>query len=306
MIMKQKRFDWGIAIGIVLLLGFITIAILTLLGPATGSVFSNVVSNYSPGSYPGIQENSPSEVEPVAAVNPDEQMAVLLVTDRMIIRNGELYLLVKDTRQAVSRVAQIADVHGGYVLSSAVSGEGKQISADLTITVRADQFDAALGDLQGVALQVQSQRATGEDVSAEYVDLESQLRNLQATQTRLRTFLDDSATVTEALDVNEQLANIEGQIEQVKGRMNYLEEHAALSTIMIHLSMPQAPAPTPTQAPWALRPAIDRSIKVQAGLAHFLVEAVVWLIIVLGPYAVLAAFAAYGLRLWLNRKHSTP
>jgi len=304
--MKQKRFDWGIAIGIVLLIGFAAIAILTLLGPAVGNVFSNVVSSCCPEGYPASQGSSPSEVEPVAAVNPDEQTAVLFTTDRMIIRNGELDLLVKDTHQAVSRVAQIADVHGGYVLSSALSGEGKQISADLTITVRADQFDAALDDLQGIALQVQSQRATGEDVSAEYVDLDSQLRNLQATQTRLRTFLDESATVTEALDVNEQLASIEGQIEQVKGRMNYLEEHAALSTIMIHLSMPQAPAPTPTPAPWALRPAIDRSIKVQAGLAHFLVEAVVWLVIVLGPYAIIAAFAAYGFRLWLNKKQSNP
>ena len=82
------------------------------------------------------------------------------------------------------------------------------------------------------------------------MDLQSQLVNLEATRARIQEFLSDAKSVDEALRVNQELANIEAQIEQIKGRMNYLTDRSAFSTITINLE-PEFPilTPTPTSTP---------------------------------------------------------
>ena len=104
--------------------------------------------------------------------------------------------------------------------------------------------------LRGLAVQVLDENATGEDVTDQYVDLQSQLVNLEATRARIQEFLQDAKSVDEALRVNQELANIEAQIEQIKGRMNYLTDRSAYSTITINLE-PEFPVltPTPTSTP---------------------------------------------------------
>ncbi|HPD42084.1 MAG TPA: DUF4349 domain-containing protein, partial [Anaerolineae bacterium] len=94
-------------------------------------------------------------------------------------------------------------------------------------------------------------QCSGQDVTDEYVDLQSRLGNLEATRDRIRTFLDQAQTVDEALRVNEQLAAVEAQIEQVKGRMVYLRERSAYSTITVQLDpeLPSAPEVTPVPTP---------------------------------------------------------
>ena len=91
--------------------------------------------------------------------------------------------------------------------------------------------------LRGLAVKVVDETAAGDDVTEQYVDLQSQLTNLEATRARIQEFLKDAKTVDEALRINQELANIEAQIEQIKGRMNYLNDRSAYSTITINLSL---------------------------------------------------------------------
>ena len=125
--------------------------------------------------------------------------------------------------------------------------------------VPVDEFERSLRRLRELAVRVLDENASGEDVSDEYVDLESRLKNLEATRDRIRQFLEQAKTVEEALKVNEQLSKVEEEIETVQGRMNYLSDRAAFSTITVNLE-PELPeltpsptpttTPTPTPAPW--------------------------------------------------------
>lgn len=173
-------------------------------------------------------------------------------TNRKIIKNGEMRLLVKDTDVAIDRSTQIITDLGGYIVSSRTWYDdyfGNSLKyATLTIGIPVDQFERALQRFRDLSIRVLDENASGEDVTDQYVDLQSQLENLEATRARIQEFLNDAKTVDEALRINQQLSDIEGQIEQIKGRMNYLSNRAAFSTITVNFE-PELPILTPTPTP---------------------------------------------------------
>lgn len=231
---------------------------------------------------------------------------------QMVIKNGEIALLVQDTHTAIDQVTQIAVDNGGYVLTSQASQDTRGVTnATITIAVRADQFETALRRLREIALDVQSETSTGQDVSSEYVDLNSRLTNLEATRDRIAKLLDSAKTVDEALTINQQLSDIEGQIEQVKGRMNYLTGRSAFSTITVTLNqkVDATPTPTPTLTPtptstpiWSLGPTIKDATSAQLDLFHMLLTLAVWIVLVPGPYLVVAGIGFWGFSLWTRRR----
>jgi hypothetical protein len=98
--------------------------------------------------------------------------------------------------------------------------------------------------------QVTDESASGQDVTDEYVDLNSRLTNLLATQERLRSFLGEANKVSEILDINEELKEVEEELEIIQGRMTFLVDRAAVSTIDLTI-VPLIPTPTPTATPTA-------------------------------------------------------
>jgi hypothetical protein len=336
---RWPRFNFATAALIVVLVFVFGVAGLTLLGPAVGNVFSSTTANLDSGYVPdGEGAALPTAVAmmptvpPVIGVPPGASPTAMGLPgtplpaataahqagggggggggptpapvqpqERMIIKNGEMRLLVEDTDIAIDQVTQIAADNGGYVLSSQAWSVGWGKSASMTIAVEAENFDLVMRRLRDISLEVLHESASGQDVSAEYVDLQSRLRNLESTRDRLRAFLEEAQTVQEALAVNQELANIEAQIEQVVGRMTYLSGRAAFSTINISLEMPAptptptlTPTPTPTPAPWSLGPKFQQATETQVRTFHSLTEALTWIVIVPGPYLVVLGLIGYG------------
>lgn len=185
-----------------------------------------------------------------ASANPDGPAAVQpgSPSNRKIIKDAELNLLVDQIVRAVDRATTIAANSGGYILSTELNTQGDGRTATVKLGVPSEAFEDVLRQLRAIALTVNWERATGTDVTSEYVDLQSQLTNLQATQARLRQFLDQAKTVEEALKVNAELSKIEGEIETIQGRINYLGNRSAYSTVTLYLEQ-MAPTPTVTPTP---------------------------------------------------------
>lgn len=97
------------------------------------------------------------------------------------------------------------------------------------------RFNEALQALRDLAVDVKSESTSGQDVTEEYVDLEARLRNLEASETQLLDLMKQAGTVEEILKVQQQLVNTREQIEQIKGRMQYLQESSALAYISVSL-----------------------------------------------------------------------
>jgi hypothetical protein len=237
------------------------------------------------------------------------QVGVSSQTQRLIIKNGEMRLLVVETNTAVGRVTQIVGDFGGYIISSREwfqewDGENYKF-ATYTFAVPVDQFERALGRLRNIAIRVLDEQASGEDVTQEFVDLESRLRNLEATRDRIRQFLDQADTVEEALRVNQELSNVEDQIEETRGRMNYLSGRAAFSTITVTLEpeLPEivptptpTPVPTATATPWSPGTTFNNASDTLSSAYQGIVNFAIWLFVVIVP--VLAPFALIGWGIW--------
>jgi len=251
--------------------------------------------------------------------NQSGDLTVIERSNRMIVKNADVRLTVKDTDLAIDRATQIIGDAGGYIVSSRVWYQdyyGNSLKyAAITIGVPVDEFEKVLSRLRGLALKVVDETAAGDDVTEQYVDLQSQLTNLEATRARIQEFLKDAKTIDEALRINQELANIEAQIEQIKGRMNYLSDRSAYSTITVNLEpefpvltpTPTAtPHPTATPIPWnpgqTFDDAKDTVSVAYQGIANFLI----WLVVVIIPIILPPALILWGLWKLMNRKVNKP
>jgi hypothetical protein len=247
--------------------------------------------------------------------NPSGDLTVIERSNRMIIKNADIRLMVKDTDIAIDRATQVIADAGGYIVSSRVWYQdyyGNNLKyATVTIGIPVDEFERALVKLRDLAVRVVDEVASGDDVTEQYVDLQSQLTNLEATRARIQEFLKDAKTVDEALRINQELANIEAQVEQIKGRMNYLNDRSAYSTITINFE-PEFPVltptptptaqPTATPIPWKPGDTFDEAKNTVTvayqGIANFLI----WVAVVIVPIFLPIGLILWGIWKLMNRK----
>lgn len=191
----------------------------------------------------GAAEPAPEQAEKPVGGNP--ALPLMAVTDpsRKIIKDATFLIEVESVPLAMSQVGATAAQAGGYVLETRTDGANvEQQGALVKVAVPVERFEESLQRIRETAAKVVSEQASGQDVSQEFVDAQSQLANLEATQARIREFLEQAETVEESLKVNAELSAIEGQISELKGRLQFLGQRAAFSTITVQLR--QSPEPT--------------------------------------------------------------
>lgn len=247
-----------------------------------------------------MMEEMPLATAPAPSVaSSGGQSGVQSASDRLIIKDAVMTLLVSDTDIAIERLTQAIGDMNGYTISSRIwyethFGESYKY-ATFTLGVPVDNFEPALQRLRNMSVQVLDETASGEDVTDQFIDLQSRLENLRATRDRIREFLDEAQTVKEALDVNQQLTEVEGQIEEIQGRINYLSDRAAFSTITVTLEpeLPDMPTPTPsptptatptpTPIPWTASETFQDATRTVSNAYKGIVNALIWLVVVVIP-----------------------
>lgn len=243
---------------------------------------------------------APAATPVAVAVNPPGVIPNPAV--RMIIKNAEMRLVVSSVDEALTRIeGLVADV-GGYILNSRTWFQNGEKYASLTFAVPSERFEETLGRLRRIGVKVADESTSGQDVSQEYVDLEARLANLEAAAARLREFLKEAKSVEEALQVEARLRELEGEIAQVKGRMNFLKGRSAYSLITVILEPPRpTPTPTPTPTPiiWDPGETFREATGVLGLLLRALVDLSIWMLVLGGPFILPAgaiAFVVYRLR----------
>ncbi len=214
------------------------------------------------------------------------------IGERMIIWTGDVSLIVKDAGESLEEVEAIAKDLGGYVVNSSSWYQEEQLRARLTIRVPAEEFDTAMARLKDLAIRVENRNVSTQDVTEEYTDLDSRLRNLEATETELLELLTEvrerTGKAEDILAVHREVSNIRGQIEQVKGRMQYLEKMTAMATINIEL-IPDALARPIVVAGWRPTGTVANALRTLVKTLQFVVDAAIWLIIYVLPTLVVIA-----------------
>ena len=283
----------SIAVSLLMLLGLVLSACAPAAMPTPAPMQREMASSGAAAPVaPAAAPAPPAADQAASSVNTNIKNPVSASpyqANRMIIKNGEMSLLVANTDRTIDQVTGVAVDSGGYIVSAKTWVQDGYKYATINMGVPSDQFEAVQRQLRTLAIEVLIDTSSGQDVSDEYVDLQSRLTNLEATRARIREFLDKATKVEEALQVNAQLSEIEGEIEQVKGRMQYLKDRAAYSTLLVNIEQQRptpTPYPTPTPTYWqpgeTLSDAGDALGEILRGLGDLLI----WLGVVAVPLAI--------------------
>lgn len=164
----------------------------------------------------------------------EQVQAQVSAKDRIIVRTVQMSLVASDVALAVDQVAAVAQELGGWVVGTDRSSRHHGF---VSVRVPAQRLDDAVMRLRGLAVEVVSESSTSEDVTDEYVDSQSILKTLRATEASMLQLIRRAATVEEALDVQRELVEVQAEIEVLLGRIKFLEQTAAFSLINVDLRL---------------------------------------------------------------------
>jgi hypothetical protein len=169
--------------------------------------------------------------------------------DRKVISNTSLALSVGDVGAAFNEAGRLARVNGGYTEKSSYTNpdnaDAKHRSASLTLRVPAAHYDELLASLRGISgAKVVSEGAKSTEITEQYTDLQSRMRNLERTEQSYLKLLEQAKSIQEILTVNDRLDNVRAQIEQIQGRLKVFDNLADLATVDLTIS-PLVPAQAP-------------------------------------------------------------
>jgi Tfp pilus assembly protein PilE len=240
------------SVAILALLGLAALVGFTGCGAERADVSITAARPYETTAAPATTTAGASFGEEVDAVNEEylssrytdrASAAALTVSEgasrQKIISDAQLEIEVEQGRfQTVFDQARLfADRYGGYLVSSSAYASGEEDSlksGTVAIRVPSTSFNQALGDA-GKLGTLKKQSLSTQDVTEEYVDLEARIKNSEANVNSLVALLEKAKTVDEILYVRSVLTDAQGELEQLKGRLRYLDERTSFSTITMSI-----------------------------------------------------------------------
>jgi hypothetical protein len=184
------------------------------------------------GSAEGGGEAAGDEAVPISQRSSGSVPAV----GPAIVQTAALGLAVprNEFDTTIRRARVIATGAGGFVVSSSASQGQDQRLVRGTLVVRIPEraYARVIEDLSDLGV-VEAREESGQDVSQELVDLEARIRHLEAVEIQLLGFLEQADSVADALTVQTELNRVQGELEQARGRLAYLDDQVAFATISL-------------------------------------------------------------------------
>jgi hypothetical protein len=214
--------------------------------------------------------------------------------ERKIIRNAEISIETDSPNDAQRKIAAIAEKHGGFVVTSESRenpGNNQQLPATtVTVVARvpAAKFGEAVEEIHRLGGRILREKISGQDVTEEYIDLEARIRTKRALEMQFLEIMKQARKVSDALEVQNQLAEVRTEIERLEGRRRFLENQSALSTITIALQTPAPIVAATTSGFWygvktAFGDGLDTAAEIVLGIIRFVIVMIPVLIFILLP-----------------------
>lgn len=258
--------------------------------------------DYATSEERGYYESMPEEESVEAA--PDVKSGIgesASMIERMVVYNADLDIAVESPEAAMEAVIDMAEEAGGFVVYSNISktytDSGAAVPrANITVRVPAGKLDSILAAIKNLtpnpADDVISENVSGEDVTAEYTDLTARLRNLESAEEALATLMEDAQDPEDVLAIFDELTYYRGEIEVVKGRMQYLEESVALSAITVNMRTKESLRPIEI-AGWEPKGTVKRAVEALISSGQFIADAAIWFGIYCLPFLIPLGIGVY-------------
>lgn len=217
-------------------------------------------------------------------------------TERMVIKTGSISLHVKDVVETVKNIANYSNQKGGYVVNSYILKEGIAPYAEITVRLPVKTFDAGLKDVSAMG-ELKNENVNGQDITEQYVDLESRLNNLKATEAQFLAIMIDAKKIPDILAVQRELNSVQQQIEMIQGQMKFLKSNSDLASLTVILSTdPNVLPATDETNVWKPLAVFKEAVRSLADAGKNVANVLIW-IAVFSPFWLLAILA-----IWLARR----
>jgi hypothetical protein len=223
----------------------------------------------------------------------EEQLA-----ERVVIRSANLSIVVPDPGASVKDISQLANEMGGFVVSSNTFQSyfaEADLSAErgsITIRVPSERFEEALELIKQGATEVESENVSGQDVTQEFTDLQSRLRNLEAAEEQLLEIMASATDTEDVLNVFENLRRVREEIEVIKGRIQFLSESARLSAISVDI-IPDVAAQPLQIGGWRPEGTVKEAFLALVRALRFLGDAAIWAGICIVPVGLILGLPGF-------------
>ncbi|HSP08004.1 MAG TPA: DUF4349 domain-containing protein [Candidatus Dormibacteraeota bacterium] len=247
-------------------------------------------------------KSNPQPAQPAqggGTTNPGGTDTVPALLGPPVIRQAQLEITVGsgsfDSRLA--SVRSLIESEQGYIAGTDAQSSpvDSQIRTGvINFMVPAANFDATIDLLTKVG-KVQSEHITGNDVSAQYVDLNARLANAQAQRNAMLALLARATSINDIINIQTQVGQITGQIEQLEGQIKYLDQHTAFSSIAVTLTESGAPVQQTQPDSWGFATALSEA-------AHNFVTTINYVVAGLGALGPFLVLLGLGYLLWRRRR----
>lgn len=222
--------------------------------------------------------------------------------NQKLMYKANIVMEIQDYGKAQSEVRNSVTLSGGYIVNFSETQSSSEKGGTFIVKVPANGFSSFLNRLENIAHENLQRSIEGQDVTEEYVDLESRLKAKQIMEEQFVAFMKKATKTTDLVAFANELERIQSEIEQMKGRMRYIDQNVSYSTVEIRLyETPQKkddPKPSAIQAPLGQR--VSEAFQGSIDVITIIVQ---WIIVILSgslPVLVIAAFVL--IILWLARK----
>ncbi len=258
--------------------------------PAAGALRSESMATDSSARATGASLPATSGGRAVSAM----AEASIPPLDRMVIANVSLSLSVENAVDAARLAERTAERYGGFVAGSSIRDNDTAREASVTVRVPSARLSEALSELRGIGRRVTDESRTTQDVTEEFTDLESNVRNLRSTETQVLALMERATKIEEIMALQRELTGIRGQVERLEGRRRVLENRADFATIAMKLVETAAPG---TRDGWNALATATQALTSLGRFAENLGTVLIWLLAFLPVYGPVFA-AAW----WLGRR----
>jgi hypothetical protein len=292
MIIVFKKASWVFwllaAIGVVLL-GAVVILSSSYQGRVNNIRSYTVAAIETKNFQVGLAITATGRVQSATGGDPVNDEAQAQPT-RVVLKNATLSLVVKDVQAMVTTVSKMAEEGGGWIVDSNLNRitttSGDYDRATITIRVPAERFTDTLARIKTDALTVETEEITGQDVTADYVDLSSRVANLEASEAQYRKFMDNAQKTDDVINLQRELERVRGEIEVIRGRLRYYDESAAFSSVSLTLRTETAQRTEPS-AVWEPGKTVQDAFAALLDVLKGLVNVVVWSVILILPVTLI-------------------
>lgn len=151
--------------------------------------------------------------------------------EKKIIKTAYINIEVENIAASRKLIDTAIKSFDGYVISENTQNTESQLTSSLNIKVPAPQFDRMLAKLANLAMRVDYQNIETQDVTAEYIDVETRLSNSQKVEQTYIKLLQRANSIEDILKIEQKLGEIRTEIESTQGRLKYLNNQVSYSTI---------------------------------------------------------------------------